>query len=93
MLVKQAKLKSDLIVKFITLHYFSFIQVCNKQLLDGVFVIYRIIKVEVMVISRSRRVSLIISGYKKKTESSRGRGIEQVREARKREMKPFPFRK
>ena len=47
----QANQKFDLIVKLITLHYFSFIQVCNKQLLDGVFVIYRIIKVEVMVFS------------------------------------------
>ena len=31
----------------------------NKQLLDEVFVIYRIIKVEVRVISRSRRYTIL----------------------------------
>ena len=50
-LAKQANQKSDINVKFITLHYFSYIHIYNKQLLDEVFVISRIIKVEVMVIS------------------------------------------
>ena len=50
-LAKQANQKSDFNVKFITLHYFSYIHIYNKQLLDEVFVISRIIKVKVMVIS------------------------------------------
>ena len=58
-LAKQANQKSYFKVKFITLHYFSYIHVFNKQLLDEVFVISRIIKVEVMVISPSRRLRLI----------------------------------
>ena len=58
-LAKQANQKSYFKVKFITLHYFSYIHVYNKQLLDEAFVISRIIKVEVMVISPSRRLRLI----------------------------------
>ena len=38
---------------------FFFVQCIIKQLLDSVFVISRIIKVEVRVISRSRRLRLI----------------------------------
>ena len=38
---------------------FAFVQCIIKQLLDSVFVISRIIKVEVRVISRSRRLRLI----------------------------------
>ena len=58
-LAKQANQKSYFKVKVITLHYFSYIHVYNKQLLDEAFVISRIIKVEVMVISPSRRLRLI----------------------------------
>ena len=58
-LAKQANQKSDFNVKFITLLYFSYIHVYNKQLSDEVSVISRIIKVEIMVISESRRLRLI----------------------------------
>ena len=42
---------------------FVFVQCIIKQLLDEVFVICRIIKVEVSVINRSRRLRLIINPY------------------------------
>ena len=66
-LAKQANQKSYSKVKFITLHYFSYIHVYNKQLLDEAFVISRIIKVEVMVIYQPKPKAEADNPYRDKS--------------------------
>ena len=56
---EEAKQRPGLQVNFYCRDISFFLQCIIKQLLDSVFVISRIIKVEVIVISRSRRLRLI----------------------------------